>query len=88
MPDDFLTVAEIASTLKVNQQTVRNWIFSTGFGACPALVGLRGRCADSPSVGRDITPERRYPGGGQEPGVRRRAAVDGDCAVGRYAALK
>lgn len=26
MPDDFLTVAEIAERFKVNQQTVRNWI--------------------------------------------------------------
>jgi hypothetical protein len=31
VPDDFMTVAEVASTLKLNQQTVRNWIFSTGF---------------------------------------------------------
>jgi hypothetical protein len=27
-PDDFMTVAEIASILKLNQQTVRNWIQS------------------------------------------------------------
>ena len=26
MPDEFLTVAEIADPLKLNQQTVRNWI--------------------------------------------------------------
>jgi putative molybdopterin biosynthesis protein len=26
MPDDFMTVAEVAEILKVNQQTVRNWI--------------------------------------------------------------
>jgi len=25
-PDDFMTVAEVASILKLNQQTVRNWI--------------------------------------------------------------
>jgi excisionase family DNA binding protein len=24
--DDFMTVAEVAATLKLNQQTVRNWI--------------------------------------------------------------
>ena len=24
--DEFLTVAEIAATLKLNQQTIRNWI--------------------------------------------------------------
>lgn len=28
-PDEFLTVAEIAALLKLNQQTVRNWIFSS-----------------------------------------------------------
>jgi hypothetical protein len=27
--DEFLTVAEIAGILKLNPQTVRNWIFST-----------------------------------------------------------
>ena len=26
MTDEFLTVAEVASVLKLNQQTVRNWI--------------------------------------------------------------
>jgi excisionase family DNA binding protein len=26
MPDEFLTVAEVAELLKLNQQTVRNWI--------------------------------------------------------------
>jgi Helix-turn-helix domain len=25
-PDDFMTVADVASILKLNQQTVRNWI--------------------------------------------------------------
>jgi predicted transcriptional regulator len=30
--DEYLTVAEIAEKLKLTQQTVRNWIFSTGFG--------------------------------------------------------
>ena len=25
-PDEFMTVAEIASILKLNQQTIRNWI--------------------------------------------------------------
>lgn len=25
-PDEFITVAEVASILKLNQQTVRNWI--------------------------------------------------------------
>jgi len=44
--ETFLTVQEIAELLKVNQQTVRNWIFSTLFGVCPATAGLQRRCAD------------------------------------------
>jgi excisionase family DNA binding protein len=40
-PDEFLTVAEVAETLKLNQQTVRNWIDQ---GSLPALrVGRRVR---------------------------------------------
>jgi excisionase family DNA binding protein len=39
--DEFLTVAEIAGILKLNQQTVRNWI---DHGTLPALhVGRRVR---------------------------------------------
>jgi excisionase family DNA binding protein len=39
--DEFLTVAEIAGILKLNQQTVRNWIDQ---GSLPALhVGRRVR---------------------------------------------
>lgn len=39
--DEFMTVAEVASVLKLNQQTVRNWIEA---GALPALrVGRRVR---------------------------------------------
>jgi len=36
--DEFLTVAEIAEILKLNQQTIRNWIFRSGFTVlpCPA----------------------------------------------------
>ena len=44
--EEFLTVADIARILKLNQQTVRNWIFSTGFGVCPATAGPQRRCAD------------------------------------------
>ncbi len=40
-PDEFMTVAEVAATLKLNQQTVRNWIDK---GELPALhVGRRVR---------------------------------------------
>ena len=31
-PEELLTVAEVAGILKMNQQTIRNWIFSTVFG--------------------------------------------------------
>src|SRR5437660_12624639 len=41
LEDSFLTVAEVAETLKLNQQTVRNWIDQ---GSLPALrVGRRVR---------------------------------------------
>lgn len=40
-PEEYLTVAEVAQTLKLNQQTVRNWIDQ---GSLPALrVGRRVR---------------------------------------------
>jgi excisionase family DNA binding protein len=39
--DEFLTVAEVASILKLNQQTIRNWIDQ---GSLPALrIGRRVR---------------------------------------------
>ena len=41
LDDEFLTVAEIAGILKLNQQTIRNWIDQ---GSLPALrVGRRVR---------------------------------------------
>lgn len=41
MTDDYLTVAEIATVLKLNQQTIRNWIDA---GKLPALhLGRRVR---------------------------------------------
>lgn len=43
--ETFLTVAEVAATLKLNQQTVRNWIDA---GTLPALrVGRRVRIKQS-----------------------------------------
>ena len=45
MEDSFLTVAEVAEMLKLNQQTVRNWIDQ---GSLPALrVGRRVRIKQS-----------------------------------------
>jgi excisionase family DNA binding protein len=41
MTDEFLTVADVAETLKLNQQTVRNWIDR---GELPAIrIGRRVR---------------------------------------------
>ena len=41
LPDEFMTVAEVAAILKLNQQTVGNWIDK---GELPALhVGRRVR---------------------------------------------
>jgi excisionase family DNA binding protein len=40
-PDEFMTVAEVATALKINQQTIRNWIDS---GYLPAIrIGRRVR---------------------------------------------
>jgi Fic family protein len=44
--EEFLTVAEVSAYLKLNAQTVRNTIFSTVFGVCPATVRPQRRCAD------------------------------------------
>ena len=38
MPDEFISVAEVAGTLKLNQQTVRNWIDA---GKLPAVRPAR-----------------------------------------------
>jgi hypothetical protein len=42
--DEFLTVNEVARTLKLNPQTVRNWIDRGGYPPC---VLARGACASS-----------------------------------------
>jgi hypothetical protein len=43
MAETYLTVAEIAELLKLNPQTIRNWIFSPGVCVFPDAVGLRRR---------------------------------------------
>jgi excisionase family DNA binding protein len=59
---EFLTVAEVAETLKLNQQTVRNWIDQ---GSLPALrIGRRVRIRRS-----DF--ERLIEAGETRPGARR-----------------
>jgi excisionase family DNA binding protein len=55
--DEFLTVAEIARILKLNQQTVRNWIDQ---GTLPALrVGRRVRVRRSDFDARSSAVEPR-----------------------------
>ena len=60
--DEFLTVSDIAGILKLNQQTVRNWIDQ---GTLPALhVGRRVRRSDFEALlerGRTVTPPARGP---------------------------
>jgi excisionase family DNA binding protein len=59
LEDSFLTVAEVAETLKLNQQTVRNWIDQ---GSLPAIrVGRRVRIRRSDF---DRLLEQGYTSGG------------------------
>jgi hypothetical protein len=55
VPDEFLTVAEVAAILKLNQQTIRNWIFSTGPDVPPWTAALERWCVGAPS-GAPKTP--------------------------------
>ncbi len=69
--ESYLTVAEVAATLKLNQQTVRNWIDA---GTLPALrVGRRVRIkrSDFERILRDS-----YSGGGEP--ASERTAPSGD----------
>ena len=65
--ESYLTVAEVAETLKLNQQTVRNWIDQ---GSLPALrVGRRvrikrsdfQRILDESYTGNATAPDRAQP---------------------------
>ncbi len=64
LDDDFVTVAEVADRLKLNQQTVRNWIDQ---GSLPALrVGRRVRIRRSDyerllTEGLDVNPGQSGP---------------------------
>jgi len=44
--DECLTVAEVAETLKLNQQTIRNWVTE---GSLPALRVVVGRRVPGPA---------------------------------------
>jgi excisionase family DNA binding protein len=96
--ETYLTVAEVAETLKLNQQTVRNWIDQ---GALPALrVGRRVRIkrsdferilADSYSAG--AAPPRGRPSpsaddfwGGEPVGVAEPAPGAADMGAGNASA--
>ena len=57
LPDEFMTVAEVAAILKLNQQTVRNWIDA---GTLPAVrIGRRVRIKRSDF---DAVVEANYSG--------------------------
>jgi excisionase family DNA binding protein len=63
---EFLTVAEVAETLKLNQQTVRNWIDQ---GSLPALrIGRRVRIRRSDFERLIEAGETRPGSGGRQPG--------------------
>jgi len=64
MPDEFMTVAEVASFLKLNQQTIRNWIDA---GTLPAVrIGRRVRIKRSDF---DAMVEASYSGPAPAPAV-------------------
>lgn len=69
--ESYLTVAEVAETLKLNQQTVRNWIDQ---GALPALrVGRRVRIKRSDF---DRILEQSYSGAKSTPAPRSAPSAD------------
>jgi excisionase family DNA binding protein len=89
-PDAFLTVAEVAGILKLNQQTVRNWIDQ---GSLPALrVGRRvrirrsdlerlladGYMAGNPTPSREGGPSAEAFWGGEAVGLAEPRADGGD----------
>ena len=69
--ESYLTVAEVAATLKLNQQTVRNWIDA---GTLPALrVGRRVRIKRSDF---ERILEESYSAGVTPPGRRASPSAD------------
>jgi excisionase family DNA binding protein len=75
--DELLTVAEIAERLKLNQQTVRNWIDA---GKLPAIrVGRRVRVQQSALdefMGMQDDEPTQAPAGPPAPAFDHRAAAD------------
>ena len=90
--DSFLTVAEVAEMLKLNQQTVRNWIDQ---GSLPALrVGRRVRIKRSDfervlaesytgggSAGQDAGPSAEDFWGGEPVGVAEPGLMANDASI-------
>ena len=69
--EEYLTVAEVAQTLRLNQQTVRNWIDQ---GSLPALrVGRRVRIKRSDF---ERILEENYSAGGAAPAGPDRPSAD------------
>jgi excisionase family DNA binding protein len=60
-PDDFMTVAEVASILKLNQQTVRNWIEHGKLLALHIGRRVRIRRADFDALIQQSAISRREP---------------------------
>ena len=89
LEDSFLTVAEVAGMLKLNQQTVRNWIDQ---GSLPALrVGRRvrirrsdfdrllaeGYTAGGAAAGREVGPTAEDFWSGEPVGIAERPQPPG-----------
>jgi excisionase family DNA binding protein len=69
--ESYLTVAEVAEKLQLNQQTVRNWIDQ---GSLPALrIGRRVRIKRSDF---ERILEESYNGGNRAPAIRRGQSAD------------
>jgi excisionase family DNA binding protein len=59
--DEFLTVAEVAAILKLNQQTIRNWIDQVSLAALRvACVGRRVRVPCRVGWSRSPSPRTRW----------------------------
>jgi excisionase family DNA binding protein len=63
-PDELLTVAEIATELKMNQQTIRNWIDSGDLPAIRLDRRVRVKRSDfDPLLESSYTGRKQRPGG-------------------------
>lgn len=82
-PDEFMTVAEVAAILKLNQQTVRNWIDG---GTLPAVrIGRRVRIKRSDF---DTVVEAAYSGRSDQGRQTEPSASVWDGEIQRYRRLR